>query len=50
MDFWGNYRSPFGYENGEDDEVDMAALSPTVQAALNLANNNFVPTGENTLR
>ncbi len=22
MDFWGNYRSPFGYENGEDDGVD----------------------------
>ena len=37
MDFWGNYRSPFGYENGEDGGVDAAALSPTVQAALNLA-------------
>ncbi len=37
MDFFGGYRSPFGYENGEDDGVDMAALSPTVQTALNLA-------------
>ncbi len=50
MDFLGNYRPPFGYENGEDGGLDAASLSPTVQAALNLANNNFVPTGENTLR
>ena len=37
MNFFGGYRSPFGYENGEDDGVDAAASSPTVQAVLNLA-------------
>ena len=50
MDFFGSYRSPFGYENGENGGLDATAFSPTVQAALNLANNNFVSTGENTLR